>query len=137
MHQNETHFTADALHRPGGPLDTNRIRDMIENLGPDAILRHFVVIPKGDLPEVTAGRYRASVGPFSANTHDDAAANRIWGHALAALALAEHLDAVNEDDVEALRNVLDNMAGVFGDKGHLARELARAGVRVETVDRDE
>jgi len=42
---------------------------------------------------------------------------------------------VDEDNVEALRSVLDNMAGVFGDKGHLARELDRAGVRV--VDHDE
>src|SRR5690625_3201325 len=136
-------------HRPGGPVNTNRIRDLLAQTmedapnnheatfkpEADAILRTFIVIPKTDLPNVaTFGHTTASRSRWAgtAETH--------YERALAHLAAAKWVDAeppVDEDDVEALTQVLDNMAGVFGDKGHLARELARAGVRVEAVDRDE
>src|SRR5690625_403886 len=145
-------------HRPGAPVNTTRIRDLLAQTmedapnnheatfkpEADAILRTFIVIPKTDLPGATPHPTNPNVATFG---HTTASRSRWAGtaethyeRALAHLAAAKWIAAeppVNEGDVEALRNVPDNMAGVFGDKGHLARELARAGVRAEAVGRDE
>src|SRR5690625_4390526 len=105
-------------HRPGGPVNTNRIRDLLAQTmedapnnheatfkpEADAILRTFIVIPKTDLPNVaTFGHTTASRSRWAgtAETH--------YERALAHLAAAKWIDAeppVDEADVEALTQVL-------------------------------
>src|SRR5690625_4012931 len=144
MHQNEPHFTADALHRPGGPLDTNRIRDRLiviigDNVSPfgdaarwelyDAalgILSEFVLIPKSE--------HHISPNVLRLAASDIERQGTGWGKLPRSLPgflrdLADVMDPpVDEADVEALADLMDDIeAENIYDHHELARRLLQTG----------
>src|SRR5690625_1596674 len=144
-------------HRPGAPVNTTRIRDLLAQTmedapnnheatfkpEADAILRTFIVIPKTDLPGANPHPTNPNVATFG---HTTASRSRWAGtaemhheRALAHLAAAEWIAAeppVNEDDVEALAELLRKNEHTGAPVTALARRLLQTGqVQVNRDDR--